>query len=94
MRSGATDTAPSTTGWVGNGVGTLFATPPHPSSSAFCMAIHRPIMTSMTVSMDWPRSGRRSTRSQRAPASAPTAMASGIARKKCTEASASAANVA
>ena len=35
-------------------MGTLLATPPHTSSSAFCMAIHRPIMTSMVVSMDAP----------------------------------------
>ncbi len=93
-RSGATDTGPSTSGRVGNGVGTLLATPPQPSSSAFCMAIHTPIITSITVSIDCPRSGRRSRRSQIAPAAAPTTIARGIARKKGTDASVSAANAA
>ena len=52
-------------------------------------------MTSMTVSIDSPRSGRSSTRSQSAPASAPTTMASGIASEEVEAApSASAANVA
>ena len=75
-------------------MGTLFATPPQPSSSAFCIAIQRPIMTSMTVSMDCAAQGPQQTRSQTAPATAPATMASGIARKKFTEASASAANAA
>ena len=58
------------------------------------MAIQTPIMTSMTVSIDWPRSGRSRQRSQTAPASAPAAMASGMARKKWTDASESAAKAA
>ena len=93
-RSGATETGPRTSGAVGNGVGTLLATPPQPSSSVFCIAIQTPIITSMTVSMDWPRRGRSRTRSQIAPATAPAAMASGMARKKWTDASVSAANAA
>ena len=58
------------------------------------MAIQTPIITSMTVSIDSPRSGRSRQRSQTAPAAAPIATASGMARKKSTEAPTSAANTA
>ena len=70
------------------------ATPPHASSSAFCMAIQRPIMTSMTESIDSPRRGRRSTRSHSAPSAIPTAMAAGIAATNGRPRTASVANAA
>ncbi len=76
-RSGAMLTGPSVKGAVGKGWGIDLATPPHTSSSPFCMAIQSPIMTSMVVSIDWPRSGASSRRSQAAPATAPSTMASG-----------------
>ena len=58
------------------------------------MAIQTPIITSITVSIDWPRRGRSRIHSQIAPATAPAAIARGIARKKFTEASVSAAKAA
>ena len=93
-RSGAMLSGPRVRGAVGNGCGIERATPPHASSSAFCIAIHTPIITSMIVSIEWPRSGRSSARSQSAPSSAPAAMAASSAAKKGRPASASAANAA
>ena len=75
-------------------MGTLLATPPQASSSAFCSVIQSPIITSMVVSMEAARSGRSRRRSQTAPMRAPPTMASGMARKKLTDAAASAAKVA
>ncbi len=71
-----------------------FATPPQASSSAFCIAIQRPIITSMVVSMDSARRGRRSVTSQSAPPRAPHAIAPRSATKKFAPARPSAANAA
>ena len=91
-RSGAIATGPSTSGAVGNGCGIDFATPPQPRSSAFCMAIPTPIITSIVVSMDSFRSGRSSATSQSQPSAAPATIATSSATKKSLPASASAAN--
>jgi hypothetical protein len=58
------------------------------------MAIHRPIITSMVVSIDSARRGRSRQRSQSAPATAPVRMASGMARKNGAWMAARAAKVA
>ena len=71
-----------------------FATPPQTKSSPFCIAIQRPIMTSMVVSIDSWRSGRRSETSQSAPPRAPAAIAPRSARVKSSPARPRAANAA
>ena len=93
-RSGAMLSGPRLSGAVGNGCGIERATPPHARSSAFCMTIHTPIITSMIVSIEWPRSGRSSARSVSAPSAAPAAMAASSATKNGSPASASVANAA
>ncbi len=93
-RSGATETGPRTSGAVGNGCGIDLATPPQPSSSAFCIAIQSPIITSIVVSIDSARRGRSRTRSQSAPPTAPATMAAATAVTKPTPASARPAKVA
>jgi hypothetical protein len=92
IRKGAIATGPSTNGAVGNGWGIDFATPPHTSSSPFCIAIHTPIITSIVVSIDSLRSGRSSVISQSHPSAAPATIAARIPTMKLTPASASAAN--
>jgi hypothetical protein len=91
-RSGAIATGPSTSGAVGNGCGIDFATPPQPRSSAFCIAIQTPIITSIVVSIDSLRRGRKSATSQSQPSAAPAAIATSSAAKKLRPASASAEN--
>jgi len=81
-RSGAIETGPRTSGAVGNGWGIDFATPPQIRSSPFCIAIHTPIITSIVVSIDSARSGRKSTSSHRAPSAVPHAIAASTATKK------------
>jgi len=93
-RRGAIAIGPRTSGAVGNGWGIDLATPPQPSSSAFCIAIQTPIITSMVVSMDSPRRGRSSVTSHSHPSAVPATIAASSATKNPTPASASAANAA
>ena len=82
--SGDTETGPKTSGCCENGEGISFATPPQINCSVFCMAIHRPIISSMTESMSVVFSRRRMKNSSAAPTMMPIAVASRMATKKLT----------
>ena len=81
-RSHETETGPSTSGAVGSGEFTDFATLPQIRCSAFCITIQAPIMISIVVSMSASRFGRISVNSMIAPSAMPAAIANTIDTKK------------